>query len=168
MPAAKVAMDTVVEAAAVAVTVTKGRSGRWSTVSRRYYHGPMGLPTTEIRMTGDNSKNLDNAERADLLCFLVLSQLIGHASTGNWLRTDHIVEATRMWLASNSAECGWFERVKLAQLSVVLAPQFLVFPLFRDAKKMVQLFVDGWQLDYRSSTVRGMLDVCADHLVRGR
>ena len=52
-----------------------------------------------------------------------------------------------MWLASNSAECDWVTRVKLAQLSIDLAPQFLVFPCFRDAKEMVQLFVDGWQLD---------------------
>ena len=42
---------------------------------------------------------------ADLLYFLMLAQLIGHANTGDWLRTDHVVEATRMWLASNSAQC---------------------------------------------------------------
>jgi hypothetical protein len=81
-------------------------------------------------MTGDNSKKLDGPECTELLCFLVLAQLIGHASTGNWLRTDHVVEATRMWLASNSAECDWVTRVKLAQLSVDLAPQFLVSHAF--------------------------------------
>ncbi len=110
---------------------------------------------------------LDHAERAELLCFLVMAQLIGHASTGDWLRTDHVVEATRMWLASNSAECAWFERVRLARMSVDLAPQFLVFPLFRNAKEIVTLFTDGWQLDYRSPIVRGMLDVCTEHLRKG-
>ena len=50
---------------------------------------------------------MDSPERADLLCLLILAQLIGHASTGKWLQTDHVVEATRMWLASNSAECDW-------------------------------------------------------------
>ena len=113
-------------------------------------------------MTGDTK--LDNAERADLLCFLVMAQLIGHAGTGDWLRTDHVVEAIRMWLASNSAECGWFERVELARMSVDLAPEFLVFPPFRDAKEIVKLLADGWQLDYRSPIVRGMLDVCTEHL----
>jgi hypothetical protein len=71
-----------------------------------------------------------------------------------------------MWLASNSAECGWLERVKLARMSVDLAPQFLVFPPFRDAKEMVKLFVDGWRLEC-SPTVRGMLDVCTEHLRLG-
>ena len=117
-------------------------------------------------MSGINSPKLDGPERADLLCFLVMAQLIGHASTGEWLRTDHVVEATRMWLASNSAECDWLERVKLAQTSAAIAPQFLVFPCFQDAKELVKLFVDGWQLDYRSPIVRGMLDVCTEHLLQ--
>jgi hypothetical protein len=82
-------------------------------------------------------------------------------------RADHVVEATRMWQASNSAECDWLERVKLAQTSVAIAPQFLVFPFFRDAKEIVKLFADGWRLDYRSPTVRGMLDVCTEHLRHG-
>jgi hypothetical protein len=116
-------------------------------------------------MTGDTK--LDNAERADLLCFLVMAQLIGHAGNGDWLRTDHVVEAIRMWLASNSAECGWFERVELARMSVDLAPEFLVFPPFRDAKEIVKLLADGWQLDYRSPIVRSMLDVCTEHLRKG-
>jgi hypothetical protein len=115
-------------------------------------------------MTED--KKLDDAERADLLCFRLMAQLIGHASTGDWLRTDRVVEATRMWLASNSAECDWLDRVKLAELSADLAPQLIVFPYFRDAKELVKLFVDGWQLDYRSPIVRGMLDVCTEHLLQ--
>ena len=72
-----------------------------------------------------------------------------------------------MWLASNSAECDWLERAKLSRMSVEIAPQFLVFPIFRDAKEIVKLFVDGWRLDYRSATVRGMLDVCTKHLRQG-
>jgi hypothetical protein len=90
--------------------------------------------------------SLDNADRADLLCFLVLSHLIGHASTGKWLRTDHVVEAARMWAASNSAECDWLERAKLARMSLELAPQFLVFPWFMDPAAMAKLFADNWQL----------------------
>lgn len=109
---------------------------------------------------------LDDTERAEMLCFLVMAQLIGHATTGDWLRTDHAVEAARIWMKSNSADCGWLERATLARISLDLAPQFLVFPCFRDAREIVRLFVDGWQLDYRSPTVRGMLDVCVEHLFK--
>jgi hypothetical protein len=114
-------------------------------------------------MTGDNK--LDDAERADLLCFLVMAQLIGHATTGDWLRTAHVVEASRIWAASNSADCGWLESAKLARLAAEIAPTCLAFPCFRDAKEIVKLFVDGWRLDYRSPTVRGMVDVCMEHLL---
>jgi hypothetical protein len=67
-------------------------------------------------------------------------------------------------VAANPAECDWLERAKLVQMSYAIAPQFLVFPCFRDTKAMVTLFVDGWRLDYRSPTGRGMLDVCAERL----
>jgi hypothetical protein len=112
------------------------------------------------------ASKLDIAERTDLLCFLMLAQLIDYARTGEWLRTDHVVEATRIWAASDRSDCDWLDRAKLARMSVEFAPTFLVFPCFRDAKEMVKLFVDGWQLDYRSPTVRGMLDVCAEHLAQ--
>ena len=69
-----------------------------------------------------------------------------------------------MCVGSNSAGYDWFERAKLAQMSVDIALQFLVFPLFRHAKEVVTLFVDDWRLDYWSPTVRGMLDVCTEHL----
>jgi len=35
-----------------------------------------------------------------------------------------------------------------------------------DPTAMVKLFVDGWQLDYRSPILRGMLDVCVEHLLK--
>jgi hypothetical protein len=57
--------------------------------------------------------------------------------------------------------------VKLAQTSATIAPQFLVFPCSRDPKEIVKLYVDGCRLDYRSPTVRGMLDVCTEHLRHG-
>jgi hypothetical protein len=113
----------------------------------------------------DNNK-LDDAERADLLCFLVMAQLIGQATTGKWLRTDHVVEATRLWMAANCADCDWLERAKLGRMSADIAPTFLAFPCFWDPKELVKLFAHGWQLDYRSPIVRGMLDACAEHLLQ--
>ena len=94
-------------------------------------------PSNEIEMTEDN--RLDDAERADLLCFLVMAQLIGHASTDKWLRTDHVVEAARIWAASNSADCGWLDRAKLARIAADIAPTLLVFPCFRETKELVKL-----------------------------
>ncbi len=54
---------------------------------------------------GQKEGPLDGPERADLLSFLVLLQLMGYANTDGWLRADRVVKAIRMWVASNSVEC---------------------------------------------------------------
>lgn len=115
-------------------------------------------------MRDDDSYRLQPAARANLLCYLVVSQLVAHATTGEWLRTDHLVEAARIPLGSLPEECGWLERVELARTSVDLAPQFLVFPCFQDKAVLAGLFTDGWALDYEMPVVRGIYDVCKEHL----
>jgi len=117
-------------------------------------------------MTGDNSDRLQADARTRLLCYLVVAQLVGHATTGELLRTGHLVESTRIGLRSLLEECGWSERIKLADTSVDLAPQFLVFPCFRDKAALAGLFGDGWTLDYESPVVRGIYDVCNEHLAK--
>jgi hypothetical protein len=105
---------------------------------------------------------------ADLLCYLVVSQLVCHAQTGEWLRTHHLVESSRVWVASSKAECGWIERVEIGLMSAGLASQFLAFPMFNDTAALAGLFKDGLQLDSRSPVVKGIYDVCNDHLYRGK
>lgn len=60
---------------------------------------------------------LDEEARAELLCYLVVGQIIAVSRTGEWLRTDHLVESIRIWLASNGAEASWSERFQLGALS---------------------------------------------------
>jgi hypothetical protein len=110
--------------------------------------------------------NLDDEARAELLSYLVVAQLVGHSRTGEWLRTDHLVESTRIWLASNGGACDWLERIDLADASIDLAPDFLTLPGFAESTELAGLFTDGWRLDYRSRIVRNIHDRCAAHLPR--
>lgn len=71
-----------------------------------------------------------------------------------------------MWMTSRSIECDWIERAKLARMSVDLAPRFLTFLWFMAPGIMAEIFVDEWRLNYSSAIVRGMLDVCAEHLAQ--
>jgi len=105
---------------------------------------------------------------ADLLCYLVVSQLVCHAETGEWLRTRRLVESSRVWMASSKADCSWVERVEIGLMSAGLASQFLVFPMFNDVSVLVGLFKDGLRLDSQSPVVRGIYDVSNDHLYRGK
>lgn len=80
------------------------------------------------------------------------------------LRTGYLIEATRIALGSLPEECGWLGRIELARASVDLAPQFLVFPCFQDKAALAGLFTDGSALDYALPVVRGIYDVCKEHL----
>lgn len=108
--------------------------------------------------------NLDRDARAELLCYLVVAQLVAHARTGKLLRTDHLVESARMWTDSNGAQGTWLTRSELGQASAAIAPDFLKVAAFCDSDSLATLFTDGWRLDYRCSLVRWLHDICDAHL----
>lgn len=88
------------------------------------------------------------SELIALLCFLVPAQLIGHTSIGSWFRTDNVTKSARLWMTSNSTECNWIERAKLARISLDLASPFLTsprfsVPWFMYPRMKAEMFVDG-------------------------
>jgi len=107
---------------------------------------------------------LDEEARAELLCYLAIAQLVSRARSGNWLRTDHLVESTRIWLAGNGAKANWSERVQLGTLSEKIALDLTGLPGLADTEYLAKLFTDGWRLDYRSPVVRGIYSACAAEL----
>ncbi|PRX32227.1 hypothetical protein B0G75_104246 [Paraburkholderia sp. BL18I3N2] len=110
-------------------------------------------------------KSNDDA-RAELLCYLVVAQLVAMARTGEWLRTDHLVESGRIWCKANGAHFDWQERIALGQIAAEMAPQVMeTFGLTRE-RSLVPLFRDGWMLDYASPVVCGIHEVCRVRLER--
>ncbi|WP_421377163.1 hypothetical protein ACOCG7_05900 [Paraburkholderia sp. DD10] len=92
--------------------------------------------------------NLDDQARAELLCYLVVGQLVARARTSGWMRTDHVVELLSIWLNGNGARADWTDCVHLGALSEKVALGFAEFPMFADSYFLAQLFTDGWRLDY--------------------
>ncbi|MFL9892427.1 hypothetical protein [Paraburkholderia sp. RL17-381-BIF-C] len=104
--------------------------------------------------------------RAELLCYLVVAEFVAMARTGEWLRTDHLVESGRIWCNANGARFDWQERISLGQIAAELAPRVRgTFGLTRE-RSLVPLFVDGWMLDRESPGVCGIYEVCAARLRR--
>jgi hypothetical protein len=104
--------------------------------------------------------------RAELLCYLVVAELVAMARTGEWLRTDHLVESGRIWCKANRAHLNWQERIALGQIAAELAPQVMeTYSLTRE-RSFVPLFADGWMLDYESPVVCGIHEACAARLAR--
>jgi len=110
------------------------------------------------------SSNFDDEARAELLCYLVIAQLVARARTGEWLRTDHLVESGRIWCKANGVRFDWQERVSLGQTAAELAPRVReTFGLTRE-RSLTPLFVDGWMLDRESPVVCDIHEVCSRRL----
>lgn len=110
--------------------------------------------------------NLDSEARAELLCYLVVSQLTARALTGAWLTVDNLVESMQIWLRANGGSTNWQDRLALAHAAEELAPRVAIdFP--PDERGIAALFgVDRWQLDYRSPVFQSVYRACVAHLPR--
>jgi hypothetical protein len=110
--------------------------------------------------------SFDDEARAEMLCHLVVGELVAMARTGDWLKTAHLVELAHIWMNANGAWCDWQERVAIARMAARLAPDILTASSLTTEKMLVQLFTDGWRLDYRHAVVREIHDMCATRLRR--
>ncbi|WP_087754107.1 hypothetical protein [Paraburkholderia caledonica] len=102
--------------------------------------------------------------RSELLCYLVVAQLIARARTGEWLRTDHFVESLNIWLNANGVQVDWLQRTYFKSVSEIVASDFGNLPHFADESKLAELFTDGWRLDYGSQVVRSIYAACEREL----
>lgn len=109
---------------------------------------------------------LDAETRAELLTFLAVGQLFAFARSGEWLRTDHLVESSQIWLSSNGAQCDWMERARLIAACRELAVKALDLPFPQLEADLVQLFNlnSGWFLDYRKPVVQQIHVLSVAHL----
>lgn len=111
-------------------------------------------------------EEFENEPRIEFLCYLVVGQLVAMARNGAWLRTDHLVESSRIWLKANGVTCTWQDRIALAAAAAQLAPHILETFNLKTEQSLVPLFADGWMLDYRSPTVCDIHRICARFLAQ--
>jgi hypothetical protein len=109
--------------------------------------------------------NLDDEARSELLTYLVVSQLVTRAKSGEWLTPEHLGESESIWLKANGGNCDVAERLRLGQDSTRIASEMLAIPMMKELASLTAMFADSWRLDYRNPIVRGIFDVCAHHLL---
>ena len=106
------------------------------------------------------SNNFDDEARAELLCYLVVGQLVARARTGDWLRTDHLVELLSIWANGNGMQLGWLKRVQLGHLSAQVASRFAEHAMFADPTALAKIFTTDWRLDFRSPVACTIYSAC--------
>jgi len=110
--------------------------------------------------------NLDLRARAELLTYLVASQLLAKSVCGRWLTIENVVETQRVWLAANGGGVDWLERVSISSWSQTLARRVDVkLPVVLGAESAATLFSENPRLDFGAPFVRAVYHMCLDHLV---
>jgi len=102
--------------------------------------------------------------RAGLLCYLLVVQQLAHARTGGWIQTRELVKSAGLWVCANAAQCDRSDQVRLARVSIELAPHVYGQAFPKDEASLARLFIDNSRLDYRSAVVLDIHDLCATHL----
>ncbi|SIT43972.1 conserved hypothetical protein [Paraburkholderia piptadeniae] len=111
-----------------------------------------------------NQLKLDLRARAELLAFLVESQLLARLVSGDWLTIGNVVELERIWLAANGGDADWFQRVSISSWSQTLAERVEVnLPVVLGVESAAGS--ENPRLDFRATFVRAVYDMCLDHLV---
>jgi hypothetical protein len=108
----------------------------------------------------------DDEARAEMLCYLVAGELVAMARTGDWLRTDHLVELSLVWMRANGANPEWRDRIGIVRMALDLAPDILATFGLSTEKAVALLFTNGGRLDYRVPLVGQIHDQCAARLQR--
>lgn len=109
---------------------------------------------------------LDLRGRAELLAYLVISQLLAKAITNEWLSPLHTVESTRLWLATNGGGADLLQRARLSSYAVELAKQFAErMPAVLDREIAATLVTESLRIDFRTETACDIYQQCLNHLV---
>ncbi|WP_322092872.1 hypothetical protein [Paraburkholderia bannensis] len=109
---------------------------------------------------------MDEEAKVGLLTFLIVGQLLAYARSGEWMRTDHLIESCQIWLSSNVARCDWLDREKPIEACRQMAQEVYALPLPRDEASLLKHFnlYGVWFLDYRSALVRDVHALSVAHL----
>ncbi|RDK00785.1 hypothetical protein [Paraburkholderia lacunae] len=109
--------------------------------------------------------DFDMRARTELLTYLVASQLAMRQKTSHWLKVEHLVESTHIWLRLNGREADWLQRVTLAYRAQHLAEHVARTSQRRyDEKTVAGMFFGGLRLDFRSPAVLEIFIACAANL----
>jgi hypothetical protein len=100
--------------------------------------------------------------QAELLTYLVLSQLLVRHFTGKWLTVQNVVESTHLWLHANGDGVDWLQRVSLASHTQDLAEEVIKSGEmgFYNAKTLGAALLGYQRLNHQSPAVAAIYKTC--------
>ncbi|WP_207557051.1 hypothetical protein [Paraburkholderia acidicola] len=120
------------------------------------------MPAEHNNMTAPERP--DHEAQCDLLCHLVVRQLVEHAASHTWLRTVHVAESIRLWHGAHRTHTTRLDQVRLARMAATLAAVFEKQQTYRNAVLLAELSFDIWRLNFRSPLLHTIRAACAKRL----
>jgi hypothetical protein len=109
--------------------------------------------------------NLDLRAQAELLTYLVASQLLAQSATGEWLAIEHQVDLSRLWLVTHGDRADWLQRVSVSSWAQRIAERIdMSFPIEIDVQSALAMFSERPRLEFGAPFVRTVYQVCLNHL----
>jgi hypothetical protein len=106
--------------------------------------------------------------KAELLCFLTLSEIFAFHSGGAWLQVDHLVESTRIWLRCHDHHADWRLRLQLSRMAADLARQLVeAGDIAHGQRDAYWFFTSDMQINFASPRVIAVYAQCVDTLMQG-
>ncbi|MDN7182540.1 hypothetical protein M0D69_31880 [Caballeronia sp. SEWSISQ10-4 2] len=106
--------------------------------------------------------------KAELLCFLTLSEIVAFRTGGAWLRVDHLVESTRIWLRRHDHHADWRLRIKLSRMAADLACRLVkADDIAHGQRDDYGFFASDMQINFASPQVIVVYAQCVDTLMPG-
>ena len=108
----------------------------------------------------------DTDAQAELLTYLVVSQLLMRHRAGRWLTVELVVASTRLWLRSHGDRIDWLQRIDLASRARGLAENMTkIEGVTIDAKGLRQALLGCQRPDFRSPAAARIYSFCIDFVV---
>lgn len=93
--------------------------------------------------------NLDLRAQAELLTYLVASQLLAQSATGEWLAIEHQVDLSRLWLVTHGDRANWQQRVSVSSWAQRIAARIdMSFPIEIDVQSASAMFSERPRLEF--------------------
>lgn len=104
--------------------------------------------------------------RCDLLCFLVIGQLIEQAGNHVWLSPARVSARVRLWLGADHPGVTRADQRTLVRLSIGLASALQSQAVFYDQEMLARLSLEAWRLNFQEPLLAALRAACEDRIER--
>ncbi|MGF6758941.1 hypothetical protein [Paraburkholderia sp. GAS42] len=103
------------------------------------------------------------------MTYLIASQLLANHLTDEWLTVDHVIESTKMWLASNGCGAQLVQRAMLSSRATEIAQRIAkAQPAVLATGVVTTLFSEKLRLDFRNGQTRELYQMSLNYLIGTR